>query len=212
MKKTLVVACVASLVVEALAVPGEAARKKKKPKPVTFYLHGTEQLGEVELQENWLNNNPMRMDQEKPQGPGKSRFTTNYVVGPNEECSGNGLYPLWYGDLKGKVKGPIKITLFTAATPAAELALELFPDATGGCNSDAAGTMDYVPPAASTTVSVPPGPGEVVATIKKANFKVGARLALQVRVAEQGPMNPDQVRLFYDSEESPASVKLNVLR
>ncbi|MGH2693786.1 MAG: hypothetical protein ACRDJJ_03110 [Actinomycetota bacterium] len=205
MRRTAVTAIVLGLVAGSLAAPGRAGGKKN----VTLYLHGREVVGEFELPETWLNANPMTMDGTKPKGQTRSRFATNYVVGPNGECSGNGLYPLWRGELRGTVTGNIKITVHTVATPAAKLVLELFPDATGGCNS--AVSEDYIPPAASKTMDVPPGPGKVVAVIKNAKFKVAASLWLQVRIADQGT-SPAQVRLLYDSPEAPSAIKLSVAR
>jgi hypothetical protein len=205
MRRALVVAIMLGLLAGALAAPVRAVSTRN----VALYLHGREVVGEFELPETWLNASPMTMDTKKPKGETRSRFATNYVVGPNGECSGNGLYPLWRGELRGTVTGTVKITLHTVATPAAKLALELFPDATGGCNS--AVSMDYIPPAESKIVDVPPGPGKVVAVIKNAKFKVAASLWLQVRIADQ-ETSPAQVRLLYDSPEFPSGIKLTVAR
>jgi len=204
--KKITATLLALVVIAALTLSPAAAAKKSN---LTLFLHGREEVGEFELPQTWIDSDWMPMDAKKPEGPEKSRFVTNYVRGPNPECSGNGLYPVWKGELSGTVKGNVKITLFTAATPAAQLALELFPDATGGCNS--ATSDDYVPPAAATVVDVPPGMDKVTATIKNVNFKVAASLTLQVRIAEQDT-SPAQVRLFYDSEDSPASVKLSLIK
>jgi hypothetical protein len=106
--------------------------------------------------------------------------------------------------LPGTVVGNVKVTLHTAATPAAKLAIQLYPDATGGCNS--ALSSDFVPPATEAMVDVPPGPGVVEAVLPNKSFKVAGSMTLQIYIADQGT-SPAQVRLFYDSASMLSSVQ-----
>ena len=136
----------------------------------------------------------------------KSMFVTNYLVGPNTACSGNGLLPTWRANLKGTVRGDVKITLHTIGSPAAPMNVELFPDGAGGCESDL-GSTGYMPPAAAQTVQVPPGPGVTEVVFEDVNFKVLGSLVLQLSIPG-GPANPYQVRVLYDSSSFASSIEL----
>lgn len=134
MKKFVLALTALALIAAPLAGPAAAGKAKK----VTLYLHGTEQFGEAELPTTWLDSAWMKMDTTKPSGgQPKSMFVTNYVGGPNTNCSGNGLLPLWRADLKGAVKGTVTLNLHTIATPGATVVANLYPDASGGCNEAA---------------------------------------------------------------------------
>ena len=131
----LAVACVAA----AFVAPAEAG--KVKTFKHTVYLHGTQQAGEAEAPDTWVGGIWMKMDGTKPAGdPPKSVFVTNYVGGPNTNCSGNGLLPVWAGDMKGTIKGTVTVALHTVASPAASLEARLYPDANGGCNESRDGS------------------------------------------------------------------------
>jgi hypothetical protein len=198
----LAVTCVAA----AFVAPADAAKKKKaKTFKHTIYLHGTQQAGEAEIPDAWLSDLWMNMDAEKPgSGAPKSMFVTNYVGGPNTNCSGNGLLPVWQGAMKGTVKGNVTLELHTVASPAASLEARLYPDASGGCNESAA------PPAASAIVEVAPGQSVTKVTFKKVNFKVLSRMVLQLNMA--GAPTPGQVRVLYDSDTAASSVSFTCIK
>ena len=146
------------------------------------------------------------MDTTKPtDSVPKSMFVTNYVSGPNTQCSGNGLLPTWRGDFAGKVKG-LTLNLHTVATPAAQLKVDVFPDGTGGCNSTATGASDYIPPAASETVEVAPGHAETVVKFNHKPFKATNSLVLMLSIVSP---NPDQVRVLYDSPDMASSLQVS---
>jgi hypothetical protein len=207
LKKALMVALSVALVTGSMFAPAQG-KKKKKPVATSLFLHGQEQIGETELEDTWINGNWMTMDETEGEGPQKSRFVTNYILGPNTQCSGNSLYPVWKGALSGTVVGDVTVTLHTVATPAAKLAIQLYPDGAGGC--DSAVSMDFVPPATETVVDVPPGPGVVEAVLPNTSFEVVGSLVLQVYIADQGT-SPAQVRLFYDSKDSASGVSLSLV-
>ena len=185
MKKFVLSLLVLALVAAPLTAPATAGKAKK----VTLFLHGTHQAGEAELPTTWLDDAWMTMDATKPSGQPKSMFVTNYVGGPNTNCSGNGLLPLWKAEMKGAVKGTVTLHLHTVATPGATLVAALYPDANGECNEAA------MPPAATTEVAVAPGHAMTEVKFENVNFKVLASLALQLHMA--GP-SPAQVRILYD--------------
>ena len=204
MKKMIAVAVSLGLLAGAFALPAEAG--KKKAVPTTLYLHGTQELGEAGVPDAVASNLWMTMDSTKPAGATpKSMFVTNYVVGPNTACSGNGLLPTWRGQLAGTVKGDLKVTLHTVATPATTLNVELFPDGSGGCDSDL-GSTGYAPPAAAQAVEVAPGPAVTEVVFEDVNFKAGASLVLMLSIADAP--HPGQVRVLYDSPDYGSMIEM----
>ena len=207
MKKAVIVAMVLGLVAGALSVPA-VAKSKAKPKPVTLYMHGDGQTGEQEIPDNNGTTNWKDLTTAEPAaGPPKSMFVTNYVVGPNNNCSGNNLYPTWGGPLIGSVSGDLKIILHTVATPAANLKVDVFPDGAGGCTNSTLGVDDYVEPVATQTVTLAPGPAETEVVFENVKFKTFASLVVMLTLADQGT-TPAQARVLYDSPEYPSRVEL----
>jgi hypothetical protein len=203
-KKTIALGLVAGLAALSLASPASAGKKTFKH---TFFLHGPSQAGEADLPNTWLDSAWLPMDPNEPEGSApKSMFVTNYLVGPNTACSGNGLLPTWKGLMAGTVKGNLTVSLQTIGSPAAKVQIDIFPDATGGCDSDL-GSTGYVPPVASAVVDVPPGPGVTEVTFKKVNFKVGASLVMMLSIPG-APANPQQVRVLYDSSDFASAITL----
>jgi hypothetical protein len=72
------------------------------------------------------------MDPKKPAGPPKSKQITNYLVGPNDQCAGNNLFPVWIGDVKGTVVGKMKLT-FTAVSTPGKVDVRVWPDVASLC-------------------------------------------------------------------------------
>jgi hypothetical protein len=207
MKRTLILLLIFGLVVGAVATA--EAGKKKKPVVTNLYLHGTQPVGEAELPDTWISSAWMAMDSTTPDGSSpKSMFVTNYFGGPNTACSGNGLLPTWKGALSGTVKGDIKLTLHTIGSPAAVMQIDVFPDGVGGC--DSAVSMDYVPPAATAIVDVPPGPGVTEVVFEDANFKAVGSLVLMLSIPG-GPANPYQVRVLYDGAGFESGFKFSCI-
>lgn len=202
MKKTLIVALSLSLIAGALAMPASAKKKKKKAKAVstTLYFHGNQPAGEAEINETWLDGLLHKMDTTEPTGTTKSQFVTNYVGGPNTNCSGNGLLPVWKGDLVGVVKGDVTVELHTLSSPASTLVASLYPDASGGCNEAAQ------PFAAQTEVAVAPGQAVTEIVFEDVNFQSFGSLAIQFHMA---PATPGQVRILYDSPDAASNLTVS---
>lgn len=226
MRKAIITALVLGLVVGSLGGPAQAGKKKKKAVATTLYLHGTSQFGEQDLPATWSESKWHQMDSTKPTAAeAKSMFVTNYLRGPNTACSGNGLLPTWQGALAGTVKGTLTVTLYTKATPASTLNVELYPDALGGC--DSATSDDWVEPVASQLVSPAAGDAETKVVFEKLNFQSTGSLVLQLSVprtlAPDTPAvppaygggrpfaDPGQVRVYYDSATMAASLAFKCL-
>lgn len=208
MRRALIIALAAGLVAGSLAGPAVAQKKKKKPKKpaaVELFLHGRGPVTEAYMHETWLDSNWMSMDNKKPTAAQpSSMFVTNYVGGPNTNCDGNGLLPVWKGDFAGKFKGNVTVKLHTIATPAASMNVALYADPTGTCSSAATGS-EAPPPVATEAVAVPSGPGVTEVTFKGVSFASIGSLALQLHMV--GP-SPAQVRVLFDGASHPSSVML----
>lgn len=200
----------AALAVSLLAVP-VSAQEETVEEPVyeaiTFYLHGTENVGELDA----TSLGHMPMDTVAPTGSSsKSRGITNYVRGPNSKCSGNWLLPTWDGFMSGRVEGDVRVVLNTLTHPGASFTVELFADGGGGCN-DA-----YVEPVAAQDVAFPAGAAETAVVFEDVQFDVGGQLTLMVRapsnpVAGQPTSQPHQGRVYYDSVAQASRVELQCL-
>lgn len=212
MKRVITVAVAVLLV--AGVVGSASAAKKKKPVTTTLYLHGAHEVGEANLPDSWLNDLYHVMDATEPDASTpKSQFVTNYLVGPNPRCSGNGLLPVWKATMTGTIAGDVKATLHTAASPGARLVIELYPDGTGGCTTDnpVSPANEWVEPVAAVAVDVPPGHGVLEVTFEGVKAKVLSHLLLQVKpdfavTAPDEVFVPGQVRLLYDSTDMASSL------
>lgn len=198
MKRVLTAAVVATI---AVATPSYAAPKAPKPLTKTYFLHGTQPVGEVDQVP--VGGAALLMDATKPAGAqAKSKQITNYIGGPNTECASNPLFPYWEGPVAGKVTGKVKITLFTLAAPGSSVRVRLF-------NSPGAQACNESYPAAifDKTVTVPQGDGSVVieGEVKKSAKPIGG--ALQLELSPSGTLgDTSQVRAFYDSAAQSSSV------
>ena len=209
MKKILGLMLITGLLVSSL---GTAAVAGKTAAPSTYFLHGRGPVAEAYINETWVDSLYMEMDTEEPTAAEpSSMFVTNYMRGPNTDCDGNGLLPVWKGDFVGKHKGNVTVTLHTVATPATELVISLYADATGTCSS--AGTpgvsepTEAPKPVAQETVAVTPGPGVTEVTFKNVKFKALSNALLQLHIPNLS--TPGQVRVLFDSTEFPSSVTFN---
>jgi hypothetical protein len=208
MRKALVVALALGLIAGLLSAPA-AGQRRQRPKPVdtTLYLHGEDQFGEVGLLDQWLDNALHHMGPEEPEGASsKSQFVTNYIVGPNTRCDGNGLLgTVWRGELTGRVRGDVRLVLHTLATPSANLRIGLFPDGTGTC---AAMGEEGPEAAALEDVAIAPGQNETEVIFEGVNFRAVRTLVLQIGSV---PQSPGQVRIFYDSETHPSTLEFKCI-
>jgi hypothetical protein len=204
------IALAVTLVVVSLAADA-GARKRAKPVKTRLYLHGTSPADEMDY--GALGDAYPTMDPRKPAGPPKSKQITNYLVGPNDQCAGNNLFPVWVGDVKGTVVGKMKLT-FTAVSTPGKVDVRVRPDvASLLCTSDLAETNAYPKPAAEVTVDLPPGGGTVKAVTKRVRFRATRSLMVQITPATgpTGHLDPFVARVVYDSPEFASSLQFKCI-
>lgn len=192
----------AVLVLAAAAVTGGAHAQAAAPKPVkmTYYLHGAQQLGDVE--QSLAFSDALTMDKTKPSGAQeRSKQVVNYTAGPNDQCTNNTFFPFWDGAVSGTLKGTATVTLFTTASPGSELKVRLFNTPEGGCN-DA-----YEAPIAEKTVTVPQGDGKVVVALDIKRRAKPIKGVLRLLASNTGDLGDvSQVRVRYDAVSAPSSL------
>lgn len=203
MKRILVLA-VASGLLATGAVSASAAPKPKAPKPVpmTWFLHGTQPLGELE-NPDITSPTYMSMDAKAPTGTSaRSAGVTYYVGGPNTECAGNTLFPVWVGALDGAPTGEATVEFPVQVAGSGSIEIRLFADIFGQACNEA-----YEPPIGSVVVPVTSGMTSVKAVLKGINKKKRniSSLMLQVSPAETLAA-PYVTRIQYDATSAMAKV------
>jgi hypothetical protein len=201
-KRILGLATVAGLVLSGSAADAAPA-KKPKPVPMTFYFHGVNRAGEAD--------NPptssvtASMDTTKPSGAdSKSKQITNYIGGPNTNCSGNNLFPVWTGPLTGEIVTDVRVTFTGIGAPSSRVWIRLFQDVEGLVCNDAPKV------AGSAIVDLPAGQGKVDVVIKKVKLK--AKHSFQIQFSPTGELgDTSQGRIFYDSTADMSSVSFSCL-
>lgn len=207
MKRLISVVVLLGLLVGATASVA-VAKKKAKPVQTTFYLHGTETVGEVDMA-NGFGASYTKMDSTEPSDPApKSRVLTTWRGEPAmwNDCAGSYLLPVWTGAMSGKVVGDIKVTLHAAGAPTS-VALQVWPDLMSQtCASNDLSEGGYPEPAGEVVVDLPAGTGEVEAVIEDVNFNVLGSLVLMVL-----PEGPAAARVLYDSPDFASRVEFSCL-
>jgi hypothetical protein len=216
MKKLLVLTVLAGLLLAPLSA---SAGKKAKPVSTKLFLHGATVIGENDsfslVAEGYL-----PMDATEPAGAEpKSRQITNYLIGPNTQCAGNNLFPVWSGPVSGTIKGDMKLTFSTVGTPGS-VVVRVWPDVGSSlCDSAATGTSEYPDPAGEVTVELPPGEGTVEAVMKGVNFKAIGSVIVQISpvVAVDVPdpggsvLNPVLARVLYDTPDFASALEFKCI-
>ena len=168
-------------------------QKKKKVKPVatTLFMEGTSSFGE----EDQLGNGTYLKLQTKEGSGQKTMGVPNYTGGPNTNCAGNSLVPVFVGGLAGRVVGDMKVTFNTMSTPASKVEVRVWPDvAAQACNES------YIEPAGAAIVDVPAGQGTVEAVIEGLDFESIGGLMIQVTPVLAAP--PSYGRVIYGTADS----------
>lgn len=207
MRKSLVLAVAVGVLAGALVGPAMAA---KKPKPVatTLYFHGSEAIGETEsfsiVAPGYLPMDSTAPDSSEP----KSKQLTNYTVGPNTQCAGNELFPVWLGDLTGTVVGDVKVTFHHVSTPT-EVDVRIWPDVAGQlCTNETLGVHDYPEPVGEIRVTLAPGPGSTEAVMEGLKFKASSKLMVQLTPVIDAPSFG---RVLYDAEGFDSKIQFNCI-
>lgn len=200
MKKTLTALLISGLVAAAVVAPAPAGAKKAKPVKTTLYFHGTQHVGEVEIPDG-AGGIYRQMDTTKPTDPAPKSVHLVAVGAqgngtPNPQCAGNPLFPVWVGDVNGKIVGDIKVSLTSVSLPATKVDVRVWGLVPGPTACDSVQSEAYVEPAAEVRVDVPPGPGTLEATLKGVNFPAMGKLMVQITPILDGAT---ATRVFYDS-------------
>ena len=147
------------------ALNASVAQAKPKPVTVTHYLHGTQDLGE--LQSPLGTGEYATMNSTAPTGgSARSAGVTNYVGGPNTECAGNTLFPVWVGNVNGTPTGDATVELFLQTAGSGSFEVRLFADVNEQlCNESYPGAL------ASETVAFTTGQTSAKVAFKKLNPK-----------------------------------------
>lgn len=207
MRKAIIIGLALALLVGVTSAPA-VAKKKKKAKPVvtTLYLHGNAALGELDIPDA-LDGMYMVMDPAEPEGQPKSMtmamITAVAATSPNPQCAGSPLFPVWVGDVEGKIVGDMTFTFHTLSSPTS-VDVRVWPDVGSlACNES------YPTPAAEVTVDVPPGHGEVEAVLEGVKFDAVRRIMVQITPSASPP--PTLGRVFYDSPDFASSLEFKCI-
>lgn len=208
MKKAIVLILALGLLAGASSMPA-TAKKKKKAKPVatTLYMHSAMPVGEVESTDGLLAGTYMTMDATEPTNPVPSSMQLlgpTPAFGPNTDCAGNQLFPIWVGKVSGTVKGTMKAT-FDVVASGGTVDVRVWPDVQslmcdGGLDGSAS---SYVQPVGQQEVELPVGPGTVEVEFEKVNFKAVSSMMFQITPLASPPYG----RVFYDSADFAARLE-----
>ena len=190
----LALALVAGVLLVGPAGPASAATDGSATQ--TLYMDGTDQLGEVDQEASgtFLQLNAA------PGSAEKSMMIPNYVGGPNTECAGNSLFPVFVGDVTGRVTGDLNIT-FPAISEGGNVDIHIWPDVTSqSCDAD------YPQPAGTVRVALPTGQGTVQATIPALDFVAEDSIMIQITPTIGAP--PYYARAFYGTPASNVTFDL----
>lgn len=193
MKKLIAIALSLGLLVGAMVMPAGAAKKKKKAKPIptVLFLDGESQWGE---EDQTVNSTYLKLAREAGSGA-KSHGIPNYTGGPNTNCAGNGLVPVFVGELAGTVKGDMMVTFDAMSTPAAQVEVRVWPDvAAQSCNES------YIEPEGAAVVDLPAGSGTVEAKIEGLDFVASSVMMIQITPVIGGA--PSYARATYGTEDT----------
>lgn len=195
MRKSLSVLFLILFAVGTLFAPAQA---KKRPKPVltTLYLHDDTPIGDgVQRAQYVAGEGYMPMDATEPSGSvPKSHFITNYAAGPNDQCAGNSLFPVWQGKVSGAITGTMTFSFTTVSTPAS-IVVRVWPDVTESQCDDS-----YPTPVAETRLELAGGEESHEVVFKGVDFQAMGSLVVQISpVLPLDGGNPFAGRVLYDA-------------
>lgn len=206
MRKVVTVLVMLGLIAGSFVVPAEAAKKKKKAKPVQtkLFFHGTQTYGELEAPDHATGGPYKSMDAKAPEGSAKSMQVINYVRGPNPNCAGNSLFPVWVGNVAGTVTGDMKVT-FRALSSPTKLEVRVWSDvASQMCNEE------FPEPTRMVVVDVPAGQSDVEAVLAGSPVAIQGALMVQIQpvwdVADNG-FTPRFTRVYYDGADAMSGIE-----
>ena len=209
MKRFLGLFLVIGLVVGSVSTADAAKKKKAKPIAYTYYFHGTETIGEIDAMNNLSAFTYSQMDATELSDPApKSMQFVDYVVGPNSDCAGNYLYPVWRGPVAGRIVGDLKVTFHTVSAPRT-IDVRVWPDISAqACAGNDLVEGNYPAPAAEQSVVLPAGPGMTEVIFEGVNFTAVGSFMIQLTPP---PGEPMPGRVFYDSADYASGVEFTCI-
>ena len=191
-RKTIAMIVLVGLVASVGAVPASAKKKKAKPVATTLFMEGTSQFGEED--QSPASGGYLKLQSAEGSGE-KSMGIPNYTGGPNTNCAGNSLMPVFVGPTAGRIVGDMKVSFPAMSSPASAVEIRVWPDvAAQACNEA------YIEPAGSVQVDMPAGQGTVEATIEGLNFTAVGGIMVQITPVIGGA--PSYGRAFYGTADS----------
>lgn len=175
------------------------------PIDVTMYMHG-EGDRYVDETSYELGGGPKSMDRTAPEATDfDSMQLLNYAAGPNPNCAGNSLFPVWTGFVgEGTIVGDATVTLHVMGATGGDVTVNVWTDVTGqACNES------YPTPAATADVTLPTGDGAVEVSLPTDGIAPGASLMVQVQPTTSGPLSfmpTTQARVLYDGIDHQTSI------
>ena len=190
----------ATLVSVGLLSPAGAAKKPRRaPVATTLYFHGSSPSGEVDSAPGLIDLTTfMMMDSTAPTD---SQVRSKGYAWSNAACAGNRLFPVWIGNMAGKIIGDIKVT-FTSISAPQSIDIRVWPDV---FQQLCAG--DYPEPAAVASVEVPAGEGILEVVIPTDGIVVSAGLMVQFSPTSIVTDTPGLGRLLYDSIDADSRIE-----
>lgn len=178
------------------------------PVDVTMYMHG-EGDRYVDETSYELAGPPKTMDREEPTGSDfDSMQLLNYALGPNPNCAGNSLFPVWTGFLgEGTMVGEATVTLHVLGSTGGDVTVNVWADVTGQACNDS-----YPTPDATADVTLPPGDGSVEVTLPTDGLDPDFSIMVQVQpTPSDTPLAhtpTTQARVLYDGADVQTSIAL----
>jgi hypothetical protein len=202
MKLRTVSLVVVALVAGTLNASFAQAKPGGKPVSVTHYFHGTQDVGEVQSETEGFG----VMNTTPPTGTSARSFgLTNYVGGPNTECAGNSLFPVWIGAVNGTPTGNATVQLFlqTYGT-GGSFEVRLFSNVEEqACNEEYPGDIG------SETVTFASGQNKATVVLKNINRKHKPVASLMLQVTPVLTVPPYVARVQYDSTTANSHITFN---
>lgn len=182
----------------------EAVLITPEPVEVTMYFHGA---GDRYVDEDQWLAGPPPMDRNAPTSDDfESKQLTNYVVGPNHSCAGNGLWPVWVGYVgEGTLVGDATVTFDVVGALPGNVTVNVWADVSGQACNEA-----YPEPDATATVALPAGAGTVEVPLPTDGLAPEFQLMVQIQPAADGPADrggpANQGRVLYDGADYPSAI------
>jgi hypothetical protein len=198
---------VASALVGGAVNASLAQAKPRGPKPVTVthFLHGTQSYGEAQKPAG--QGDYAVMNASAPTGTSaRSSGITNYVGGPNTDCAGNSLFPVWIGAVDGAPTGDAKVELFLQTAGSGSFEVRLFADVEEQlCNETYPGDIG------AETVTFTSGQDKATVVLKYINRKHKPLHSLMLQVTPVLTAPPYIARVQYDSTAANSRITFSCL-